>query len=146
MGELDIATAIAQPPWGLTHTSIARRYNDTTQCMWLHHLRHLTLTNLQRQQRRTIGTTCDLGLVQVHLGSVGQSGRTPDSQWDAMMDKGQVALTMHHIGLGQSNVGVKRRPSAGARRSPGRNPGPGGRVSSTSTSTAMATSTSMAKS
>ena len=81
--------------------------------MWLHHLRHLTLTNLQRQQRRTIGTTCDLGLAQVHLGSVGQSGRTPDSQWDAMMGKGQVALTMHHIGLGQSNVGVKRRPSAG---------------------------------
>ena len=49
----------------------------------------------------------------MHLGSVGQSGRTPDSQWDAMMGKGQVALTMHHIGLGQSNVGVKRRPSAG---------------------------------
>ena len=31
------------------------------------------------------------------------------------MGKGQVALTMHHIGLGQSNVVVNRRSGRGAR-------------------------------
>ena len=48
----------------------------------------------------TLGTTCYLGLAQEHWGSVRQSGRVPDSQWGVVMGKGQVALTMHHIGLG----------------------------------------------
>ena len=34
------------------------------------------------------------------------------------MGKGQVALTMHHIGLGQSNVAVNRRSGRGARSEP----------------------------
>ena len=48
----------------------------------------------------TLGTTCYLGLAQEHWGSVRQPGRMPGSQWGVVMDKGQVALTMHHIGLG----------------------------------------------
>ena len=38
----------------------------------------------------------------------------PGSQWGVVMDKGQVALTMHHIGLGQSNVGISKHPGRGA--------------------------------
>ena len=47
----------------------------------------------------TLGTTCYLGLAQEHWGSVRQPGRMPGSQWGVVMGKGQVALTMHHIGL-----------------------------------------------
>ena len=45
-------------------------------------------------------TTSGKSLAQEHWGSVRQPGRTPGSQWGVVMGKGQVALTMHHIGLG----------------------------------------------
>ena len=115
MGELDIATAIAQhPPWVLTHTSITRGYSDTTQRMWLHHLRHLTLTNQQRYSRTTAHAKRLMGLAHTRSSNARQSVECQTASWGAGVDMGHVTQTTNHIGLG--NPMWKRESNPGPRK------------------------------
>ena len=124
MGELDIATAIAQhPPWVLTHTSITRGYSDTTQRMWLHHLRHLTLTNQQRSSRTTAHAKRPMGLAHTRSSSVRQSVGYQAVSGDVGVGMGQVTQTTHHIGLGNPMWGRESDPGP---RGFSRGSGPGG--------------------
>ena len=91
--------------------------------MWLHHLRHLTLTNQQRSSRTTAHAKRPMGLAHTRSSSVRQSVGYQAVSGDVGVGMGQVTQTTHHIGLGNPMWGRESDPGP---RGFSRGSGPGG--------------------
>ena len=78
--------------------------------MWLHHLRHLTLTNQQRSSRTTAHAKRPMGLAHTRSSSVRQSVGYQTVSGDVGVGMGQVTQTTHHIGLGNPMWGRESNP------------------------------------